>query len=269
MVTSESQLKILDFLTSIDMDSIALESCRRYDAKTTNTSRHSHNTLELSYFLKGEQIISLNDKTIESRVYDLVGYQPGCEHQGVLTPQEVLTIKLDIKYRSLVQGCSFQLRDKSGIIRWLFEQIDYEHSNKRVGSDRMIRNYAENIILHIIRHYKTASNVSLQETFYELLHYITHNCSLDITLEQMASIMNVSKSYLHKVFRTYTGSTPLHYLNEARINYAKKLLTSTDASIQDVSYAAGFNDSRYFSRVFKQVTNQSPSTWKKNSQLII
>lgn len=264
-MTNDLQTRLLDFLTSIDIDSIKMESCYRYNEKSTNTTRHSHKTFELSFFLKGEQVISLDDVTMQFREYDLVGHPPGCEHQGVLTPQEVLTIKLDIQYNPLYKGCSFKLCDKSGTLRWLFEHIYYENHHKQAGSERLIQNYTEAILLHIIRYYRTVSNFSMQESFRELLTYITNNCHLDITLEQMASMLNVSKSYLHKMFKANTGNTPLQYLNEARIHYAKKLLQSTDSRIQDISYLVGFQDPRYFTRVFSEFTGQSPSDWRKKA----
>ena len=55
----------------------------------------------------------------------------------------------------------------------------------------------------------------------------------------------------------------MDYLTELRINKAKELLSGDDLSVQDVAEMVGYQDLKYFSKLFKRITGVSPSDYKK------
>lgn len=259
----------LDLMSSIELANVSIHGCQRM-THSHETPAHSHDYFEFCYFLKGRQKIVTDDESpqIMSHVYNLVCYGPGCVHQGSILDyeQDTVVLWLNAKHGNLPAACSFKLNDNQGIFRWLFEQTHMEYTSRTFEGQRIASEYARCILLHSIRQLQSVSELSAQDSMNTLLSYITSNCNLDISLGQMASMLHISTSHLHKVFREHTGQTPLQYLQHARVRQAKKRLTDPGRSIQDVAALVGFDDPRYFSRVFKQTEGMTPREWQKRNR---
>ena len=87
-----------------------------------------------------------------------------------------------------------------------------------------------------------------------------------VTVEGVAKAVAVSSTFLGVIFMEQLGASPLHILNDMRIERAKQYLVHTDMSVLDVSLALGFNPN-YFSRFFKQHTGYAPSDYAKEMRL--
>jgi transcriptional regulator GlxA family with amidase domain len=83
-----------------------------------------------------------------------------------------------------------------------------------------------------------------------------------VTIEGVAKAVAVSSTFLGAMFMEQLGASPLHVLNEMRIERAKQYLVHTDMSVLDISLALGFNPN-YFSRFFRQHTGYSPRDYAK------
>ncbi len=73
-----------------------------------------------------------------------------------------------------------------------------------------------------------------------------------------------STDHLRRCFKKDTGTTPISYLMNLRIEYAKKLLcqkSNMKMSISEISYLSGFYDPQYFSRVFKKTVGKTPQQY--------
>lgn len=92
--------------------------------------------------------------------------------------------------------------------------------------------------------------------------YIDEHYAESITLHQLTNRLNVSESFLIKLFKNNTGMTPISYINQVRVNRGKNMLLNTQLSIKEVAYYLGFCDEYYFSRTFKKVTGLSPSVFR-------
>lgn len=255
-----------DYFSTIDLDHIRLQNCVRYVGPSKNDKMHCHDLLELCYCIKGEHIINIGEDTnsLTFRSYDMIGYLPQCEHQGVLFgSQETIVIWLSVPFKLNPCKCSFKIDDSNGVLRWLCENIYFEFSSRNSKRTELLTYYTKCLILNMVRILENNKNCALQDSLNFLLEYINKNCSIDISLEQMSNILNISKPYLHKIFKQYTGVTPLQYLQDTRMSAAKDLLKKTELSIQDVAFKVGYKDQRYFSRIFKNATGLSPSAWRK------
>ena len=94
------------------------------------------------------------------------------------------------------------------------------------------------------------------------IDYIDFFYSDPITLQDLAERNSVSFPYLSSLFRSETGMTFTDYLNQTRISHAKEMLMHRSYSIQEISVRCGFNDSSYFTRVFKKLTGTSPVKYR-------
>ncbi len=72
----------------------------------------------------------------------------------------------------------------------------------------------------------------------------------------------VSPSYLFRLFKKKMGVTPMRYRNLVRIDKAKLLLLDRTLTIEEVAERVGFEDAKYFARVFKKETGASPSAFR-------
>ncbi|MGL6260899.1 helix-turn-helix transcriptional regulator [Vibrio sp. WXL210] len=86
----------------------------------------------------------------------------------------------------------------------------------------------------------------------------------DISLNDVAAKMNVSRSHITQVFKATTQQTITQYLTDVRVNRAKILLLSHP--VTDVAFDVGFNNPTYFSTVFKKLTGMTPSQYQQEAK---
>jgi two-component system, response regulator YesN len=94
--------------------------------------------------------------------------------------------------------------------------------------------------------------------------YLKNNYSLPISIEDISRKFNYSPSYLVKVFKKHRDITPLQFLINLRIQSAKQLMKSNSTlELKAISEIVGYSDPNYFSRIFKTLTNMSPSEYRE------
>lgn len=93
------------------------------------------------------------------------------------------------------------------------------------------------------------------------IKYIQFHYSHDISINDVAKSVGVSRSHLYRVFMSNVGKSPIDYLTEYRINEACNLLRNSTLSIAEVAVSVGFFDQFYFSRVFKKAVGMPPSKY--------
>ncbi|OXS57248.1 hypothetical protein B1A99_17320 [Cohnella sp. CIP 111063] len=85
----------------------------------------------------------------------------------------------------------------------------------------------------------------------------------NITLEEIAAKIHVNRNYLSQLFKKITGEPFVTYFNKYRIEKAKELLSTGQYMVYEISEMVGFQNSTYFSQVFKSITGISPSEYKR------
>ena len=84
----------------------------------------------------------------------------------------------------------------------------------------------------------------------------------DLRFEKLAEVVRMSPTALRRTFQETFACSPMAYLQQLRVKKAMLLLSDPLKSISDVAFDVGFNDSGYFSRVFKQGTNETPKEFR-------
>lgn len=90
-------------------------------------------------------------------------------------------------------------------------------------------------------------------------HYVEAHYYQEISFASIARELYVHPKYLSQLFKRVTGQNFVHYLNQFRIHKAIDYLQSGQHMVYEVSEMVGFNNSTYFSQVFKMITGKSPS----------
>jgi two-component system response regulator YesN len=96
----------------------------------------------------------------------------------------------------------------------------------------------------------------------EALRYIDENITHKITVPQIAKKVNLTDTYLCKVFKTDVGKSIIDYINELKMKKAYELLVSKDYLIKEAAAAVGIDDQFYFNRLFKKYFGVTPKEVK-------
>ncbi|MGL1893359.1 MAG: response regulator [Spirochaetaceae bacterium] len=86
----------------------------------------------------------------------------------------------------------------------------------------------------------------------------------ELTIDQVSQELYISSGYLSRIFKKHTGKTFISYLTDYRIETAKSLLRSSNLKSYEIAEKVGYKDPLYFSTVFKKITGQTLSTYKKS-----
>lgn len=109
---------------------------------------------------------------------------------------------------------------------------------------------------------------SISSPFYKAVKLLEDPTN-EQSVEEIASIYNMSANHFIRSFKKYVGVSPNVYRIEKRMELASEMLISTDLSVEQVACASGYADSLYFSRAFKKHTGQSPTEYRKSKAMLI
>jgi AraC-like DNA-binding protein len=85
----------------------------------------------------------------------------------------------------------------------------------------------------------------------------------DIQISDLTNEMAMCPDHFRKIFKSITGKSPLEYLLNYRLERAEQLLLDEDDKISNIAAKAGFNDSNYFTRLFKKKRGMTPNKFRK------
>ena len=107
-------------------------------------------------------------------------------------------------------------------------------------------------------------HVSKLRDFYinEALEFIEHNFQNNISVEDMADVCGLNRSYFGKIFKESLGKSPQDFLLRYRMVKATELLKLTRLTVGDISTAVGYDNQLHFSRAFKKIYGVSPKKWR-------
>ena len=95
------------------------------------------------------------------------------------------------------------------------------------------------------------------------VRYLEEHYTENLKMSLLAEKFNLSESHFRKLFKGFTGLSPVEYRNGLRIERAKELLSRNTVSVSEVALAVGIEDQFYFSRIFKESEGVSPLRYKK------
>lgn len=98
-----------------------------------------------------------------------------------------------------------------------------------------------------------------------VIRYVNRNYTKNITLEEICKKFSCSRSRISHSFKKTTGKSFRQYLTDIRLQTAKSLLSHSNLSITEIAFSVGFNDSNYFSNVFKSIVGMAPRVYRNKS----
>lgn len=100
----------------------------------------------------------------------------------------------------------------------------------------------------------------------DILHYINHNYTKNITLENIAPLFGYNSSYLGKIFSKKVGENFNSYVDHVRIEHSKELLLTDNSKVYVIAEKVGYRSVDYFHIKFKKYVGQSPAEFRKKNK---
>lgn len=100
----------------------------------------------------------------------------------------------------------------------------------------------------------------------EAINYMEHNYQRELTVEEVADMCRLNRSYFSKLFRESMGCPPQEFLIRLRLTKAAEMMKMTTNSIRDIAAGCGYPNQLHFSRAFKKHYGISPKEWRNQNQ---
>ena len=147
------------------------------------------------------------------------------------------------------------------LIRDIYKQMNEKKACYELAVQRNVNRIFEFISCNFTELPKTEATriqINNQIRLQKMLTYIYENYAEPVTLEDIAKAADISRSEAGRCFHTYMGCSPIDALIQYRLQMAHQLLSERTQTLQQISYACGFNSVNYFSRRFKKRYGYTP-----------
>ena len=250
---------------------------------------HVHDDIEILAGHSGNLEISLPDEKVNLGTGDIIVINRRVPHATSKTEPFTNTFMLQFRieklrridfeninrYLSLILATNEKdyvyLHRDDPLAKELYRLIDamYEEYTRQKPEYGIILEGYMSIILGTLYRHRILNNIEQSydkediRKIWPTIEFIDKNYAKELSLKKLASTMNVSSEYFCRIFKKTTGITPTEYINYVRILRAENLLTSTNASVLEISMEVGFTSVSYFNRVFKKKTGSTPTVYRK------
>ncbi len=162
------------------------------------------------------------------------------------------------------------IRPDSGNIAYLMQlcsQMSDAKRSKEMGSTALASAYLTQFLVYVSRAYYDAPDsvkhdITENEKVNQLITYINENLCEELSLDQLACKFYISKYYLSRQFKQFTGLSLYQYIMKKRLSLARNMLR-TGSSVMDACLYCGFNDYSNFLKAFKREFGQNPRNYAK------
>ena len=253
-----------------------------FHSKTTLRPNHRsmqpnwHENVEILQILSGSAILLCETKHIAVSAGDTVVINTNCLHSFDASSNGV-------SYHCLIVDRAFCLANHFDTNTIRFEEhfqdeaitssmlaLNDEYVTTPDAPHRvpMIRSLVLSILAHLCRSHSNPeceekSEPHLTSCIKQAIGLIRSDASRDLSLDEVAEFVGLSKFYFAREFRRLTGYSFVSYINLNRCEMAKALLAQNKMSISEVGRACGFSNQSYFTRTFRTYTGRLPSVYRE------
>jgi len=226
---------------------------------TYRVPRHEHDTWEIIYCTGQEGELHFDDFTLPYAVGTIAIIPPFTPHSNV-SQKGFTNIHINLDNATLNFHQPLVIQDDGNrsilsVFSGVFFQI-YETADQR---ETLLAAYG-NLLAAYLQAYQKSSSLSRIAQEIES-HIVRHYADPAYSLDRYLHSLPYNYDYLRKLFQKEMGTTPLHYLNDKRLQTAASMLCSAynDGNVTEVARQCGFREPLYFSRMFKKKYGMSPS----------
>lgn len=206
-----------------------------------------------SYRLKGTGTFRIDGKTLDVKPGDIIFVPAGMSYQVDYRASESIVVHfLDCNYTTAEKisvGDREQLEKR--FLRMLGAWQTHHSFNRTKGHVYDILSFLESATVTLPPDSDILACVQYMEENYT---------DPKVSVETICRLQHISHSSIQRRFKQYFGINPKQYLTKLRMNRALDMLTAGGETIKNVAYACGFEDEKYFSRVFRKAYGHSPQS---------
>lgn len=236
---------------------------------------HFHMNYEIYYLISGKRRYIIDNSIYDIEAGDIILIPPMVMHKTQKVPG------IDEHHERLL----YNIKEVPDILKPVFEKNFYRpegnfkkqikelasesvsEKNRDEASELLHRLNLNKILLILLRMPKEGSVPQMLSERDKIIqaaaNYIKENCFKPIALKEISNEFGFTPEYFSSVFKRTIGLSFIDYLNNMRVALSLEYLNKTQMSISEISGKCGFNDSNYFSIVFKKVTGNSPTGYRK------
>jgi AraC-like DNA-binding protein len=259
------------------------------------TQMHTHEYLELAYIVSGTFHQRILGKDIIFKQGELCLIDKNCLHQDYLDSASASILFIGIANEMFDSIISNQVADER-IISFLQTALlkqknlwQYLHFKPIDPANNQIEDYLLALMQELIHHDKASSyichgllirifallsssyDISLSSKmqkkmnwllFEEITNYIKLNFK-DISIKQLSEHFHFNEDYFNRLLKSKTGMTYIQYVQNLRLEEAKRLLLHTELTIDEIVTKVGYSNKGYFYRIFIEKNNMTPARYRK------
>lgn len=241
----------------------------------------------ISYMVSGDRLIYAQDFTtivqagemtfIPKNVYRRTTYISGEPYERILLK---FTDEMIADLLATIGKDNFNMLCEEHVIRFedearqkvesIFREMEQEWVQYNEYSELILKGLLNQLIILCLRERASIGTHILhlekkQDYLASAIHYIKTHLRENPSLEATAQHINISASYLSKIFSNCLHTSYSAFLLNEKLTCACKLLVDTHLSLTDIALEAGFSSSSYFSDCFKRNTGISPLKFRQTN----
>ncbi len=246
---------------------------------------HFHPEIEICYTLKSNGRRFVGNQISEYEEKDLVMFGSNLPH-GFTT--DVYSSQVVIQMNQDFLGKSFINKPELRSIKNLFLQakrgLEFRADTKKKASKlikKLVKKEGMPQLIYLLellqlmaeaedaveicpKEYVLDANLAQLGRIKIVYDHILSNFKKDVRIKEIANKLNLSEAAFYKFIKKHTNKTYTQIINEFRINYASKLLITTDQPIVQICFESGYNNLSYFNRKFKEIMHQTPQGFREH-----
>ena len=248
---------------------------------------HAHDTMELYLIKDGSCCMKIRNEEITVNKGEIIMILPYVTHTLATKDTHCIFAHMHIKIDSLhkilyqEEGHFFSMHfliqketsyyscKENRLLDYLFASIIKDINHKQFHRKIYCNLHAIELITSIHELGTPTSNQNKKLSANKLTlvsycyRYIHENYANKILIDDIASLLHISPRYLSAIFLEASNQTIVQYLNVYRINKAIELMSDSKNSLTDIALSVGLTNSQHFSKLFKMIIGETPSTYRK------
>jgi two-component system response regulator YesN len=170
-------------------------------------------------------------------------------------------------FMDVILDASHVVKELGGKLEDIFpDALHLEKLAAEIDSITRFKELIQSLITKVIEFREVKAENKYWSIIAKAKEYIGNNFSdPDISLNAVAAYVNVSPSHFSTIFSHETGENFIEYLTKVRMNEAMALLKMTSQKSAEIAYKVGYNDSHYFSYIFKKIVGKTPKEYRNEN----
>ena len=170
----------------------------------------------------------------------------------------------DVKYHCylLSDQCRKILDEYMNTSESLKSSASMQNVVSHIFSLAELKDYYKQFFVNLAKMLKPTSVYAIDDVIEKIRIYINRNYQKNLAQDFLASLFYINRSYMSTLFKERTGQKFVDYLNQVRIEKSKELLKNTDKKMYQIAKSVGYDNVKYFFRVFKKMEKVTPEEYR-------